>query len=152
MCLFKIDPKEAPINPPGAAPTLMTLEEDHQLNLIGEKENIAKNLRSDANPTSAGIVESLDLSAGLEPSRPVTDLGTGLGMNRTTALPAGVEVRKKSLETVDPSSVGVATTLDVKKELHPKRSVKDVDAVVGAKNRERKSTRLKAGFKYRARE
>ena len=60
MCLFRIDPSRAPIDPPGAAPVLVPLEEDQVLKIMSGSEATAK-------PTP----ESVDAREKLEPVRPV---------------------------------------------------------------------------------
>lgn len=72
MCFFRVDPKHAPLKPPGAAPTLTTLEEHYKAALMGEE--IGQKSAMDANnPTSRSIAQSLDVSDNLEPNRPVTN-------------------------------------------------------------------------------
>ena len=61
MCLFRIDPSRAPIEPPGAAPVLVPLEEDQVLKTIAGSEAPAKPV-----PELAGTRRKL------EPVRPVS--------------------------------------------------------------------------------
>ena len=61
MCLFRIDPSHAPINPPGAAPVLVPLEEDQALKTMAGNEATAK-----------AIPDSVDAREKLEPVRPVS--------------------------------------------------------------------------------
>jgi hypothetical protein len=61
MCLFRINPSRAPIDPPGAAPVLMTLEEDHMLSIMAGNE-------SRPNPLS-DLVDAREKS---QPVRPVS--------------------------------------------------------------------------------
>ncbi len=61
MCLFRINPSRAPIDPPGAAPVLMTLEEDHMLSIMAGNE-------SRPNPLS----DLVDARGKSQPVRPVS--------------------------------------------------------------------------------
>ncbi|KAI4124059.1 MAG: hypothetical protein LQ341_007116 [Variospora aurantia] len=72
MCFFRIDPEHAPLKPPGAAPTLTTLEEHYQAALMGEDDGPKPALDA-SNSTSKSIAQSLDVSANPEPNRPVTN-------------------------------------------------------------------------------
>lgn len=72
MCFFRIDPEHAPLKPPGAAPTLTTLEEHYHAALMGEEDGPKPALDA-SNPTSKSVAQSLDVSDKLEPNRPVTN-------------------------------------------------------------------------------
>ena len=61
MCLFRIEPSRAPIDPPGAAPVLMTLEEDQMLTIAAENEARVK-----------AITDAIDAREKPEPARPVS--------------------------------------------------------------------------------
>lgn len=61
MCLFRINPSRAPIDPPGAAPVLMTLEEDHMLSIMADNE---------ARPNT--ISDLVDARGKPQPVRPVS--------------------------------------------------------------------------------
>ncbi|KAL9611195.1 MAG: hypothetical protein Q9167_004143 [Letrouitia subvulpina] len=124
MCLFKINPKNAPIQPPGAAPTLMTLEEDHKVTLMGE-EQFQKSKLASTNQDSIGIASSLDISEKLEPVRPIIDAEAGPQMNGTMSLPAGAKAHKKPTKTVNPTSIGIAESIDIRQELLPNGGIKD---------------------------
>ncbi|KAL8988805.1 MAG: hypothetical protein Q9177_002180 [Variospora cf. flavescens] len=60
------------VEPPGAAPTLTTLEEHYQAALMGEEDGPKPALDA-SNPTSKSIAQSLDVSDNPEPNRPVTN-------------------------------------------------------------------------------
>lgn len=101
MCFFKIDPKHAPLEPPGAAPTLVTLEEHYKANLMGElaelgEDHKPKKALDRHNPTSNSIAQSLDVNEKLEPNRPVTDGQPVAAMKRKTSLPSGTKITKKA--------------------------------------------------------
>ena len=61
MCLFRIEPSRAPIDPPGAAPVLMTLEEDQMLTITAANEARMK-----------AVSDAAEAREKLEPVRPVS--------------------------------------------------------------------------------
>ena len=63
MCLFRIDPSRGPIDPPGAAPVLVSLEEDQVLTAMAEAENEAR---------AKAISASVDAREKPQPVRPVS--------------------------------------------------------------------------------
>ncbi|KAL8810663.1 MAG: hypothetical protein Q9223_002239 [Gallowayella weberi] len=68
MCFFKIDTKHQPLKPPGAAPTLVSLEDHYKATLAGNLEEPKTELEK-GNPTSRAIASSLDVNEKLEPKR-----------------------------------------------------------------------------------
>ncbi|KAL8887010.1 MAG: hypothetical protein Q9192_006391, partial [Flavoplaca navasiana] len=74
------------ILPPGAAPTLVSLEEHYKATAAGELSQPEISLER-GNPTSRAIATSLDVNEKLEPNKPV--------MNGVSAVAAGK--RKMSL-------------------------------------------------------
>lgn len=88
MCFFKIDPEHAPIEPPGAAPTLVTLEEHYRAALAGE-ENGPKTALDGANPS---VPKTLDANDKLEPNRPVSDGSAVAAGKRKMSVPLGTKV------------------------------------------------------------
>ncbi|KAL8714237.1 MAG: hypothetical protein Q9220_001966 [cf. Caloplaca sp. 1 TL-2023] len=68
MCFFKIDTKQAPIQPPGAAPTLMTVGEHYKAAIAGQMEG-PNGAPEGHNATSKSIAQSLNVNETLEPSR-----------------------------------------------------------------------------------
>lgn len=91
MCFFKIDPKHAPLKPPGAAPTLTSLEEHYKAALAGEESGPGTAL-DEANPTSNSIAMSLDINDKLEPNRPVTNSSAGTAKKRKKSVPLASKV------------------------------------------------------------
>ncbi|KAI4261892.1 MAG: hypothetical protein L6R42_002920 [Xanthoria sp. 1 TBL-2021] len=91
MCFFKIDTKHKPLKPPGAAPTLVSLEDHYKLTLAGELEesNIALDRE---NPTTKAIAASLDVNDKLEPNRPVARGSAAAAGKRKLSLPGGKKV------------------------------------------------------------
>ncbi|KAL8763630.1 MAG: hypothetical protein Q9184_000630 [Pyrenodesmia sp. 2 TL-2023] len=98
MCLFKIDPKHAPLEPPGAAPTLVTLEEHYKANLMGElgEDHESKRALDQHNPTNNSIALSLDVNEKLEPNRPVIHGQPAAAGKRKMSLPLGTKIMKKA--------------------------------------------------------
>ncbi|KAL8690491.1 MAG: hypothetical protein Q9218_004067 [Villophora microphyllina] len=86
MCFFKVDPKHAPIKPPGAAPTLTTLEEHYRVTLAGEGQEPEKAVDK-TNPTSKSIAKSLDVNDKLEPNRPVRKVSAVATGKRKMSVP-----------------------------------------------------------------
>lgn len=97
MCFFKIDPKHAPLEPPGAAPTLVTLEEHYKANLMGElgEDLDPKKPLDRQNPTDNSIGQSLQVSDKLEPSRPVSNGQPVVAGKLKMSLPSGTKITKK---------------------------------------------------------
>ncbi|KAL8708781.1 MAG: hypothetical protein Q9225_007549 [Loekoesia sp. 1 TL-2023] len=93
MCFFKIDPEHAPIEPPGAAPTLVTLEEHYRAALAGE-ENGPKTALDGGNPASKSIAKSLDANDKLEPNRPVSNGSAMAAGKRKMSVPLGTKVTR----------------------------------------------------------
>lgn len=91
MCFFKIDPKHAPLKPPGAAPTLTSLEEHYKAALAGE-ENGPGTALDEANPTSNSIAMSLDINDKLEPNRPVTNSSAATAGKRKKSVPLASKI------------------------------------------------------------
>ncbi|KAI4279969.1 MAG: hypothetical protein L6R38_004823 [Xanthoria sp. 2 TBL-2021] len=77
--------------PPGAAPTLVSLEDHYKLTLAGELEesNIALDRE---NPTTKAIASSLDVNDKLEPNRPVARGSAAAAGKRKMSLPGGKKV------------------------------------------------------------
>lgn len=90
MCFFRVDPKHAPLNPPGAAPTLTTLEEHYRITLAGEL-NEPNQAPKKANPATKTIAQSLDINEKLEPNRPVTKLSAVAAGKRKMSVPSQTE-------------------------------------------------------------
>ncbi|CAL8576427.1 hypothetical protein XPA_002311 [Xanthoria parietina] len=88
MCFFKIDTKHQPLKPPGAAPTLVSLEDHYKLTLAGELEESNIALDRD-NPTSNAIASSLDVNDKLQPNRPVARASAVAPGKRKISLPGG---------------------------------------------------------------
>ncbi|KAL8766090.1 MAG: hypothetical protein Q9203_006449 [Teloschistes exilis] len=86
MCFFKFDPKHAPIRPPGAAPTLTTLEEHYRITLAGQGYEPEKPVDK-TNPTTHPIATSLDVIDKLEPNRPVRKLSNVAASKRKMSVP-----------------------------------------------------------------
>ncbi|KAL9599352.1 MAG: hypothetical protein Q9219_003885 [cf. Caloplaca sp. 3 TL-2023] len=96
MCFFKIDPKHAPLDPPGAAPTLTTLEEHYKATLAGEELGPGTALDRE-NPTSNSIATSLDINDKLEPNRPVDSRSAAAAAKkRKISLPVGTKIKMGS--------------------------------------------------------
>ncbi|KAI4177133.1 MAG: hypothetical protein LQ343_000615 [Gyalolechia ehrenbergii] len=86
-----VDPKHAPLNPPGAAPTLTTLEEHYKATLAGEGNDPGTALDGD-NPTSNSIALSLDINDKLEPNRPVTNGSAATAGKRKKSAPLAPKI------------------------------------------------------------
>ncbi|KAL8915829.1 MAG: hypothetical protein Q9172_006630 [Xanthocarpia lactea] len=88
MCFFKIDTRHKPLKPPGAAPTLVSLEDHYRATLAGELEeaNIALDR---GNPTARAIASSLDINEKLEPNQPVIEGSAVAAGKRKMTVPAG---------------------------------------------------------------
>ncbi|KAI4233784.1 MAG: hypothetical protein LQ349_004206, partial [Xanthoria aureola] len=74
--------------PPGAAPTLVSLEDHYKLTLAGELEESNIALDRD-NPTSNAIASSLDVNDKLQPNRPVARASAVAPGKRKISLPGG---------------------------------------------------------------
>ncbi|KAL8934028.1 MAG: hypothetical protein Q9216_006107 [Gyalolechia sp. 2 TL-2023] len=81
-----VDPKHAPLNPPGAAPTLTSLEEHYKATLAGDGNAPAAALDGD-NPTSNSIALSLDINDKLEPNRPISNGSAATAGKRKKSVP-----------------------------------------------------------------
>ena len=88
MCFFKVEPKHAPLKPPGAAPTLTSLEEHYRATLAGQLEDPNKAV-DPTNKTSKYIAESLDVNEKLEPNKPVLEVPAAATEQRKRSLPVG---------------------------------------------------------------
>lgn len=95
MCFFKVDPKHAPLEPPGAAPTLVTLEEHYKAALMGE-ETGPQIAPDRGNATSNSIAKSLDITEELEPSRPVADGSAVIAGKHKMTVPLGSKIKMDS--------------------------------------------------------
>ncbi|KAL8868117.1 MAG: hypothetical protein Q9174_005204 [Haloplaca sp. 1 TL-2023] len=83
MCFFKFEPKHAPLKPPGAAPTLTSLDEHYRITLAGQLEDPNKAM-DPKNKT-----KSLDVNEKLEPNRPVLEVPLAAAEDRKMSLPVG---------------------------------------------------------------
>ncbi|KAL8948632.1 MAG: hypothetical protein Q9222_005197 [Ikaeria aurantiellina] len=92
MCFFKVDTKHAPLEPPGAAPTLMTLEEHYKATLAGQMEG-PNNALDGHNPTSKSIAQSLNVNEKLEPNKLVDQDATSSSGKRRVSVPVKAKVK-----------------------------------------------------------
>ena len=83
MCFIRVSPKHAPINPPGAAPTLTSIYDRPFLDTSIDMEN----------PTAQGIVKSLDVDEKLHPVR--TESGDDIELQPARTL-SQEEVQEKT--------------------------------------------------------
>lgn len=90
MCFFKFDPKHGPIKPPGAAPTLTTLEEHYRITLAGQGHEPEKAVEN-TNPTTDTIAMSLDVNDKLGPNRPIRKLSTVPASKRKMSVPSNTK-------------------------------------------------------------
>ncbi|KAL8897157.1 MAG: hypothetical protein Q9207_007350 [Kuettlingeria erythrocarpa] len=90
-------PKHAPLEPPGAAPTLVTLEEHYKANLMGELgEGLEPKKPLDRqDPTNNPIGQSLHVDEMLEPNRPVSNGQPAVTRKLKMSLPWGTKITKK---------------------------------------------------------
>ncbi|KAL8699296.1 MAG: hypothetical protein Q9201_006081 [Fulgogasparrea decipioides] len=90
----KIDPKHAPLNPPGAAPTLTTLEEHYRIVLAGEDDEPNKAVDG-ANPTSKNIADR-DVSEKRKPNGRTAKISAVAAGKRKMSLPVGAKTTMSS--------------------------------------------------------
>ncbi|KAL8689962.1 MAG: hypothetical protein Q9224_004519, partial [Gallowayella concinna] len=73
--------------PPGAAPTLVSLDDHYKATLAGDLEE-PKTVLERGNPTSKAIASSLDINEKLEPKRSAKSSSVAAG-KRKMSLPVG---------------------------------------------------------------
>ena len=83
MCFIRVSPKHAPLNPPGAAPTLTSIYDKSFLDTTVDTEN----------PTSQEIIKSLNVDEKLHPLR--TESGEDIELQAARSLSVD-EVREQT--------------------------------------------------------